>query len=231
MPADNANFSAERPCSDNTAQSAKDKTQFNRARLLLTIIFLALLCWQWGQAFAITLKAELAQVLIERAWQQTLATPHMPAAPWPWADTRPVARLQWQDQTGKTRRDLYVLSGAHGSALAFGPGLMDGLGQAKLVSGHRDTHFAFMQHLQIGDQLRWQTSDGQWQTYVVNEQRVADSRSDPLWVNDSADSLWLVTCYPFNTLEAGGPLRYLVHAEPMLEHRLAHNLKNGQVRL
>ncbi len=199
------------------------KTRFNRIRLLLTVLLLALLCWQWGQAFAIAAKAELAQVLIERAWQQTLAAPDTPAAPWPWADTRPVARLQWLDQSGKVKRDLYVLSGAHGSALAFGPGLMDGLGQARLVGGHRDTHFAFMQHLQKGDRLRWQHSDGQWQTYVVSERRIADSRHDPLLVENSRDSLWLVTCYPFNGLEAGGPLRYVVRADSVPEYVLAQS--------
>lgn len=45
-----------------------------------------------ARAMYLDTKAELASVLIHRAWVKTAAqgTPH---APWPWADTHPVARL------------------------------------------------------------------------------------------------------------------------------------------
>lgn len=203
-------------------------TAYKKLRLLITVLLLALLCWQWGSAFAITLKAELAQVLIERAWQQKLADPNAVAAPWPWADTQPVARLQWLDDKGKVRQDLYVLSGAHGSALAFGPGLMDGTpANSKLVGGHRDTHFAFMQRVQKGDQLRWQNAEGHWQTYIVRERRIADSRRDPLLLDSASNQLWLVTCYPFNALQANGPLRYVVRAESVPEYVMGESQRVG----
>ena len=35
-------------------------------------------------------------------------------------------------------------------------------------------------------------------------------RTDP-----DADQLVLVTCYPFDALRAGGPLRYVVFADPV----------------
>jgi sortase A len=46
-----------------------------------------------GQGAYIYAKAQLAQVLLERAWQRALAGEAAPK-PWPWADTWPVARLE-----------------------------------------------------------------------------------------------------------------------------------------
>ena len=56
-----------------------------------------------------------------------------------------------------------VLAGASGRTLAFGPGHVDGTplpgehGNA-VVSGHRDTHFAFLRDLRCGDVLEVQTA-------------------------------------------------------------------------
>ena len=205
-------------------------------RLLLTLLLLLALGWQWGSALGIALKAELAQVLIERAWQQKLQAPDVHAAPWPWADTQPVARLQWLDESAQVQADLFVLSGTHGSALAFGPGLLDGFEHrgARILGGHRDTHFAFMRHLQKGDRLRWQGASGDWQTYVISERRIADSRAGLLKVDADADSLWLVTCYPFDAIRPGGPLRYVVRADSLADYVAAQmplESRRYQVRL
>jgi sortase A len=190
---------------------------FKHVRRLLSALLVLALLWQWGSVFAIEAKAQLAQVLIERAWQQKLDAPSLDAAPWPWADTQPVGRLQWLGADGRVRQDLFVLAGGHGEALAFGPGLVP-LGQptgqqARVVAGHRDTHFAFLRELQGGDTLRWQGVDGRWRRYRVSRQSIADAEQDDLWLNPDADSLWLVTCYPFNAVRAGGPLRYVVRAD------------------
>lgn len=185
-------------------------------RLVLSALLLLVLLYQWGSALGIEAKAQLAQVLIERAWQQKLAAPGVPARPWPWADTEPVGRLQWLDQQGRVQRDLYVLAGAHGEALAFGPGLMDGLGGgAKVIGGHRDTHFAFLQDLRDGDRLRWQDDSGHWHSYRISKRSIADARNNQLWIDPNAEALWLVTCYPFEALRAGGPLRYVVRADSL----------------
>lgn len=192
-------------------------TLSRRGRWVLTSLLTVVLVWQWGNAATIEVKAQLAQILIERAWKRKLDDPDGRAAPWPWADTEPVGRLQWLDSKGGVRKDLYILAGAHGSALAFGPGLVDGVapgrGSARVLGGHRDTHFAFLQRLSQGDSLRWQDSSGHWTRYRVAERRVDDSDEEMLRVDPGADALWLVTCYPFDTIEAGGPLRYVVRAE------------------
>ncbi len=46
-----------------------------------------------AHGFWLSLKAEVAQVLLDRAWQQTIQGTHQ-TPPWPWADTWPVARIK-----------------------------------------------------------------------------------------------------------------------------------------
>jgi len=178
------------------------------------LMLLALLAtWQLGQAGYIHAKALLAQHLLHNAWQRTLAG-EIRAKPWPWADTWPVARLQ----VPRLGVDLIVLDGASGSSLAFGPGHLDGSalpGAAgnSIISGHRDTHFAFLRELQPGDiVLVWHTS-GRQQQFRMTRGQVFDARSHRLAEGDESARLLLLTCYPFDALVPGGPLRYLVEME------------------
>ncbi len=160
-------------------------------------------------------KAKLAQQLIEDAWQQTLATGE-PVKPWPWADTWPVARLQAATQDV----DLYVLQGTHGSALAFGPGFLIGSATpgdtgATVIAGHRDTHFRFMQQLKQGDWLTLTDNAGQQHRYRVADLTIVDSRQQDLVASADTQQLLLVTCYPFDSINPGGPLRYVVQANAL----------------
>lgn len=184
-----------------------------RALVLALTLFAA---WHWGQVAMIELKASAAQVLIAKAWAQKLNAPSQPARPWPWADTQPVGRLQWLNAVGEIQRDFYVLEGAHGSALAFGPGLVQGTGSsgALVIGGHRDTHFAFLRDAKSNDLLRWQSPSGEWTLYKIRQSAIADSSKESLWIDPTAQALWLVTCYPFDAITAGGSLRFVVHAEP-----------------
>jgi sortase A len=158
----------------------------------------------------IPLKAELAQWLIERSWRQALAGgPAQP--PWPWADTTPVAVLH---APGHGVR-LLVLGGNSGRNLAFGPVRVDGTdgGRDVVISGHRDTHFRFLRDLRHGDRLRL-TGRGGSRDFVVRELEVVDSRAQEIVIDPAIERLSLVTCYPFDSLLAGGPLRYVVTAYP-----------------
>jgi sortase A len=167
-------------------------------------------------------KAELAQHLLRRAWERTLASGGTQRfAPWPWADTWPVARLLAPAQDV----DLVVLAGASGRTLAFGPGHHAGsaaLGAGPgapgvtVLAGHRDTHFRFLGALRPGDELRVQTPDGRWRRYRVLGHRVVDAR-DARLLAEPAAALALVTCFPFDAPVPGGPLRYVVWAEPIDE--------------
>jgi sortase A len=157
----------------------------------------------------IPVKAELAQWLIERSWQRELAGEPQP--PWPWADTRAAALLT----VPRLQERLVVLDGQSGRNLAFGPVLLAGSrpGGDTVISGHRDTHFRFLQDLQAGDRLQLsarQFSD--W--YEVREIDVVDSRGQELVLEPGVDRVSLVTCYPFDSPLAGGPLRYVVTAYP-----------------
>ncbi|WP_150911574.1 class GN sortase [Marinobacter halotolerans] len=164
----------------------------------------------------IPFKAVVAQQLLELAWAESQARQQQ-VRPWPWADTWPVARLTLQQGADDSGRSLIVLDGAHGESLAFGPGQVFGSGDSRgpvIIAGHRDTHFKSLQTLEAGHDLRLQGRDGQWQSYRVIDTRVVDSRHQQ--INTALlppDTLLLVTCYPFDGLQANGPLRYVVEAK------------------
>ena len=177
------------------------------------VVLLALGGWQLGAAGAIHAKAWLAQVLLARAWADTLDGAG-PRRPWPWADTVPVARLR----VPELKVDQIVLSGASGRTLAFGPGHLDGTAAPgapghSVVSGHRDTQFRFLRDLRPGMVLQVQRGDGQWQAYRVRGSEVIDARHARLSPATERPALTLVTCYPFDAIAPGGPLRYLVFTE------------------
>jgi len=188
------------------------------SRKLGVWIMSALLClgfWQLGQGAYIPAKAWLAQELMQRAWMRTGAGEER-ATPWPWADTWPVARL-----TAKRRDiDLIVLAGGSGRTLAFGPGHLSAsalpgeIGNS-IIAGHRDTHFQFLRKVEIGELLGMETARGQRHLYEVVGVDIVDSRRGSLVLDTDAAMLTLVTCYPFDALEAGGALRYVVTARMM----------------
>lgn len=195
-------------------------TRGRRTGLVLLVAFAA---WHGGRAAWIAAKARLAQELLGRAWRASLEG-SADTRPWPWADTRPVARLL----VPARGVDLLVLEGASGRSLAFGPGHLSGTplpGEAgnSVVSGHRDTHFAFLRRLQEGDVLVVERRDGTRRRYAVSGRRVVDESET--WVaGDAGDTrLTLVTCYPFDAIRPGGPLRYVVTAtlEPIRDTVLA----------
>jgi len=180
------------------------------------VLLLGLFALQQGAGAAVIKgKAWLAPLLIERAWQKTLEQGGTANKPWPWADTWPVARLR----VPALEVDLLVLAGARGNALAFGPGHagaspVPGSRGQSVIAGHRDTHFAFLREVSLGDHVQLQLPDGGVRSYAIQTSRVVDSDIHQLTAAESLESLLLVTCYPFNALRAGGSLRYVVYATP-----------------
>ena len=168
--------------------------------------------WQAGSGAYIHAKAMLAQVLLQRAWDRTVAG-EAQVRPWPWADTWPVARLEAPDHDA----DLIVLDGASGRTLAFGPGQLHGFAAIgapgpALISAHRDTHFSFLRNVSAGDALRLHTADGAVHAYRVSGTEIVDHRNAAIPSDPFASTVTLVTCFPFDAVTAGGPLRFLVHA-------------------
>ncbi len=184
-------------------------------------------CWRWLMFGVLILaaglgldgvwihaKAALAQLLLERAW---VRSEHGREArrPWPWADMAPIARLS----VPRLRQNLIVLDDDSGQALAFGPGwtpgsAMPGTHGLSVISAHRDTQFRFLQMLWPGDRLHLESRRG-GSDYQVIDSRIIDSRQARIPAADSMDGLWLVTCYPFDAIVPGGPLRYVVQARRM----------------
>jgi sortase A len=181
--------------------------------VLLVSCILALGFWQLGQGAYIPAKAWVAQEMMQRAWRRAESGDSKPA-PWPWADTWPVARLSARG--GDV--ELIVLEGGSGRTLAFGPGHMSASvlpGEAgnSIIAGHRDTHFQFLQYLDRGEEIRIDTPDGRGHLFTVSDIDVLDSRRGSIILDTDVPMLSLVTCYPFNARAPGGPLRYVVTAE------------------
>ena len=188
----------------------------SRLKKILVVSLLVVLplsgVWQTGLGAWIHTKAIIAQTLLEAAWSETL-NGQKEVKPWPWADTWPVSRLT-VPRLGISR---IVLAGASGASLAFGPGLLYGTalpGTAgnTVIAGHRDTHFRFLRELKQGDEIALQTASGQTIRYIIREIRIVNYRQTQYLADRGRPVLTLITCYPFNAVTPGGPLRYLVIA-------------------
>ena len=169
----------------------------------------------FGQGAYIHAKARVAQVLLERAFEKTIATGRE-TKPWSWADTWPVARIEVK----RLQARAIVLAGSSGQALAFGPGHVERTPDAgergvAVYSAHRDTHFAFLKNVVAGDEIDVTRHDGRTFRYQVDATSIV--RFDASGIDPLADGheLVLSTCWPFDALTQG-PERYLVHAT-MLE--------------
>jgi sortase A len=182
-------------------------THRTAAPILLAAAGLILL----GQGAYIHAKALLAQVLLQRAFDQTIATGHI-TKPWSWADTWPVARIEVK----RIGVSAIVLAGSSGQALAFGPGHVEltpnaGERGTAVYSAHRDTHFSFLRDVKIGDEIDVTRDDGRMFRYRADASSVVRydaSGIDPL---SAGYELVLSTCFPFDALTSG-PERYLLHA-------------------
>lgn len=183
-----------------------------RAGFFAVSCLLCLGFWQLGQGAYIPAKAWFAQELMQRAWRKAQAG-DSDTAPWPWADTRPVALLSAKG--GDV--ELIVLEGGSGRTLAFGPGhlsvsALPGEKGNSIIAGHRDTHFQFLQFMKPGESIEIEKPGGERHLYQVTSIDVVDSRRGSLILDTEEAMLTLVTCYPFDALQAGGPLRYVVSA-------------------
>ena len=177
-----------------------------------------------GRAVYMHTKAELAGVMIRRAWEQSMQSGE-PRAPWSWADTHPIARLQ----IPRLGYDEIVLEGATPRTLAFGPARLlsgAGLGQPGnlVLAGHRTSWFRPLEGIAQGDTIQVEWFDGRHgrlreQSYAVSMIRVVEPQDVALLAPTSEDTLTLVTCYPFGR-SPRSPQRFVVRASPFGASRL-----------
>lgn len=186
----------------------------SRAASALRLVLLAGLLVGSGlvlRGLWIPAKAALGQVLLERAWER-VETAGEVVRPWPWADTWPVARLRLPARG----LDLVVLAGASGESMAWAPGWVrssapPGSDGNVVLAGHRDTHFRVLEDLERGELLNLETPTGE-RAYRVAATRVVDRTDTGALADTDRPTLTLVTCYPFDAVVPGGPLRWVVTA-------------------
>ncbi|MFT4121554.1 class GN sortase [Bradyrhizobium sp.] len=165
----------------------------------------------FGDGAYIHAKAWLAQVLLERAFQTSIATGH-PVKPWSWADTWPIARIEVK----RIGASAIVLAGTSGQALAFGPGHIDqtvdaGERGVAVYAAHRDTHFRFLRNVSIGDEIEITRSDGRHFSYRADASAVVHFDASGIDPATRGFELVLATCWPFDAVTSG-PERYVLHA-------------------
>ncbi len=158
-------------------------------------------------------KAGLSSILLERAWAQSTEA-QIPVSPWRSLDALPYARLS----VPGTDISRVVLDRASGQALAFAPGFVTGsypVGHpgSSAIAAHKNTHFAFLKDLTSGDHVQVELLSGKTVTYRVKDIEIINSDTDDLYIQSAFSELVLITCYPFDALSFGGPMRYVVRAE------------------
>jgi len=175
--------------------------------------------WLSARALYMHAKAELAGILVRRAWQQSVHSGKS-QPPWPWADTHPVARIR----IPRLDYDEIVLEGASPRTLAFGPAhLLNGtaLGEPGnlVLAGHRTSWFRPLENVAQGDAIQLQWFDAHRRgllerTYTVNMISVVEPQDTALLAPTAQDELTLITCYPFGR-GPRSPQRYIVRALPL----------------
>ncbi len=178
----------------------------------LNRLILVLACLLIAQALYLPAKAVAAQFLLELAWHRTQAT-GVEQAPWPWADTKTLAQIRFPEHNQR----FILLASSVGRTLAFAPGHLTGSSLPgerghMVISAHRDTHFAVLEDIAPGHTIEVLAHDDRLQRYKVRSIRILDSRYEQLQLAHATDQLTLITCYPFDALQAGGPLRLRIDA-------------------
>ena len=181
----------------------------------ITIVFILTIgCLQFGSGTYIYAKAQIAQLLLNQAWSKTLAGGKK-VKPWDWADTYPIAEISFSNYNKR----YIVLAGGTGRTMAFGPGHVSssplpGQGGNSVLVGHRDTHFAILEDLDYGDPIHIQLENKNINYSVVNS-FITNEHHYEVMQEQGFEMLTLITCYPFNAIHTGGPLRYVIQAMPI----------------
>ena len=77
-------------------------------------------------------------------------------------------------------------------------------------AAHRDTYFAALKDVRMGDEVVITTKDGVHR-YTVTQTRVVDPSEVSVLDATGGRTLTLVTCYPFDYV-GSAPRRFIVHA-------------------
>lgn len=170
--------------------------------LILAMIFI-------GNGSYIQIKAWLAQHLIEYSFAQSKQLNEL-TKPWPWADTHAIAKLHIGDTTNFILHDANMRNLAFGPAHFVGSPLPGDKGNS-VILGHRDTHFAHLQNVEVGQSIIVSTHISDIK-YRVEELMIVDQTDVGVIENMSQTALTLITCYPFNSISPDPDKRFVVRA-------------------
>ncbi|GGI84258.1 class GN sortase [Shewanella gelidii] len=123
-------------------------------------------------------------------------------------------------EAAETEAPLYVLAGASGRNLAFGPalvmsGAMPNQSGNAIIAGHRDTHFSILKGVQLGHYIRLTDVTGGHQYYRVVYTQIVHQDQNSVMAPTKDNRLTLITCYPFEEVQGEAELRFIVTAEPV----------------
>jgi sortase A len=161
----------------------------------------------------VPVKAGISQFLLNQAYEAGVAS-GQPQKPWGGADMKPIGKIS----VARLGVSEIILDAGSREAMRAGPTLMPGsagLGDlgTSIIAAHRDTHFAFLKDLQVGDTLDVSNANGITATYRVTRMQVVDAGAFTIPARLDHSELALATCYPFGSVR-GGTKRYVVHAIP-----------------
>lgn len=160
-------------------------------------------------------KAYVAEQLIHYSWLQ-YQQHGQPVKPWPWADTFPIAALNFE----RLNRKIVVLDGGDPSTLAFSAGAVAPFNQPNdiqpfVVAGHRDSHFKFLDEVMMKDIISLTDKQGRHRLYQVEAMDIIDASTGEMPLNPGSGELVLITCYPFNSIGENSDERFVITAKPL----------------
>ena len=161
-------------------------------------------------AFKIEIKANVAQYLLNNAWDKTIETGDE-YEPWPGFDGYPILKLS----IPKFKLQQIVLSNTSGQSLAFGPSFhpetyLPKENKITAISSHRDSHGYYIRDLKINDFVILEDKENNKFTYKVINFKIINVEDKDLQFNKMGNQLLLITCYPFDAIISGTKLRYIV---------------------
>ena len=168
-----------------------------------------------ANAAYIPVKGYVAEVLMERAWEQSQVS-GTGVLPWPWMDARPLARLS----VPRLGAEEILLDVGTGQAMGFAPAHMHqtpapGENGLSVIAAHKNTHFAFLEDIKANDIIEVENIDKDFSRFKVTHIEIVDKDNSGIDMDAPRThaQIALVTCYPFSTLSYGGPLRYIVYGD------------------
>jgi sortase A len=155
-------------------------------------------------------KAQLAQWLLWRAWQENKDELTANHKAWYYADGYPVGQLN-----SLTHNISHiVMNDASNRNMAFAPGIWHHSSNNTIIAAHNDTHFAFVKALNAGDELSY-VSQGRVEQHFRVVAIVEKEYRDTDWMYGLDNYLILITCQSRSQLDVVPTGRLVVLAEPI----------------